>query len=246
LETEPYRMTRRTMFPPAALFCLLSLVLLSFPPASTAQAEHILDFHSDITLQDDTSLEVTETITVFCASGRIRHGIYRDFPTRYSDLFNNRTVVGFTVLSATRDSRPEAFRVQDQFNGERIYLGNPNALVPRGRHVYTVTYITTRQVGFFKGHDELFWNVTGNGWDFSIDHATATVHLPGNIPPAQVSLSGFTGPQGSHESDLTSASQDSGFQFATRHALPQRQGLTVLLKWPKGLIAEPTSAQKME
>ena len=239
-------MIRQPLFPPAALLCLLSSILLFFPTSGAAQSEHIFDFHSDVTLEEDSTLQVTETITVFAANGRIRHGIYRDFPTSYTDRFNNRTVVGFTVLSATRDSRPETFRVQDQFNGKRIYLGNPSALVPRGRHVYIITYTTSRQIGFYKDHDKLFWNVTGNGWDFSIDHATATVHLPGNIPASEVTLTGFTGPQGSLQSDLTSSAQDSGFQFETQHALPAHQGLTVLLEWPKGLIAEPTFAQKME
>lgn len=239
-------MIRRHLLLPAVLVCLVSGILFSFSPRSFAQSEHILDFHSDITLEDDSSLQVTEIITVFAANGRIRHGIYRDFPTRYTDGFNTRYVVGFTMLSATRDSRPEAFRVQDQFNGKRIYLGSPNALVPRGRHVYAITYTTNRQTGFYRDHDELFWNVTGNGWDFAIDHAGATVHLPPSIPPVQVTLSGFTGPQGSRASELTSSAQDSGFQFEAQRALPPHQGLSVLLEWPKGFVAEPTFSQKME
>jgi hypothetical protein len=230
---------------PIRLF-LLCVSVLAFSPHSRAQAEKILDFHSDITLQDDSTLQVTETITVFAAGNQIRHGIFREFPTQYHDFFNNRSVVGFQVLSATRDSAEEQFRVEDFANGKRIYLGSPNAMVPRGRHVYTITYATNRQVGFFKDHDELFWNVTGVGWGFAIQHASATVHLPSAIPSDEVKLSGFTGPQGSRESQLTSTADDSGFQFETIRALGPRQGLTILLTWPKGYIAEPTSAQKLE
>src|SRR5262249_34520953 len=130
--------------------------------------------------------------------------------------------------------------------GKRIYLGDPKALVARGRHVYSITYTTNRQLGFFKDHDELFWNATGNGWDFNIDHATATVHLPTNIPPAQVTLSGFTGPQGSQRRDLTSSTEDASFSFRANQPLGFHQGLSVLLTWPKGLIAEPTTSQKLE
>ena len=227
-----------------ALLLLASFELPIAPGAS--QFEHILDFHSDVTLQDDSSLIVTETITVYCAGQRIRHGIYRDFPTTYKDPFNERYVVGFQMLSATRDSQPEIFRVQDQFNGKRIYLGNPNALVPNGKHVYTITYTTNRQLGFFKDHDELFWNVTGNGWDFVIDHASATVHLPASIPSDAVQLSGFTGPQGSREAKLTTATEDGLYQFTANRSLPPHDGLSVLLTWPKGYIAEPTTSQKLE
>src|SRR6202007_113026 len=230
---------------PIRLF-LLCVSVLAFSPHSRAQAEKILDFHSDITLQDDSTLQVTEVITVIAAGNQIRHGIFREFPTHYRDVFNNRYDVGFQMLSATRDSAEEPFRVEDFTNGKRIYLGSPNTMVPRGRHVYTITYTTNRQLGFFKDHDELFWNVTGVGWSFTIQHASATVHLPSAIPSSEVKLSGFTGPQGSRESDLTSAAEDSGFQFETTRALGPRQGLSVLLMWPKGYIAEPTFAQKLE
>ena len=70
------------------LLCAATAFLAGVP--TDAQSERILDFHSDITLTDDSSLQVRETITVFCAGGRIRHGIYRDFPTRYTDPYNTR------------------------------------------------------------------------------------------------------------------------------------------------------------
>jgi Predicted membrane protein (DUF2207) N-terminal domain len=76
------------------------------------------------------------------------------------------------MLSATRDGSDEPFRVEDYANCKRIYLGSSNAMVPRGRHVYTISYTisytTTRQLGFFPDHHELFWNVTGLGWGIVI------------------------------------------------------------------------------
>ncbi len=209
------------------------------------QTEQILDFHSDITLQDDSSLSVTETITVFATGNQIHHGIYREFPTSYRDNFNNHYVVGFQMLEATRDSTSEPFRVEQYANGKRIYLGDPNELVSRGVHVYTISYTTTRQLGFFKDHDELFWNVTGLGWAFPIQHASATVHLPNVIPVDKVKLSGYTGPKGSFQSNLTARSDDSVFQFSTTRPLGFHEGLTILLKWPKGFVAEPTFSQKL-
>ena len=52
-------------------------------------------------------------------------------------------------------------------------------LLANGEHIYTITYTTSRQLGFFRDHDELFWNATGNGWAFLIEHASATVRLLG-------------------------------------------------------------------
>ena len=109
--------------------------------------EEILDFHSDVTLHDDATLEVTETVTVVSAGSQIRHGIYREFPTRYTDSLNNEYVVGFQMLSATCDSADTPFRVEDYANGKRIYLGDPRYFVQPGRHLYTLTYTTNRQLG---------------------------------------------------------------------------------------------------
>ena len=60
----------------------------------------------------------------------------------------------------------------------RVYLGSANVMLPHGEHTYELVYRTDRQMGFFADHDELYWNVTGNGWDFPIDRATARVVLP--------------------------------------------------------------------
>jgi uncharacterized membrane protein YgcG len=240
--------------PPAIrLFLACSLVLagalscFAQRPQRTRNAdfEQIYDFHSDITLQPDSTLVVTETIDVFAAGLQIRHGIYREFPTSYTDAFNNKYAVGFQMLGATLDGASEHFRVEDYSNGKRIYLGDPGLFVQRGRHVYTLTYTTNRQLGFFKDHDELFWNVTGLGWGFPIQHASATVHLPAAIPTDQVNLSGYTGPQGSREAALTTSTEDSSFQFNAARSFPPRAGLTILLTWPKGYLTEPTVSEKL-
>ena len=70
-------------------------------PFALAQSERILDYHSDIQVEQDGSMLVRETIRVISASYRIRHGIYRDFPTRYSDRLGNHYVIPFTPLAAT-------------------------------------------------------------------------------------------------------------------------------------------------
>jgi uncharacterized membrane protein YgcG len=235
------------MFRRLLIFLTLFGAPLCAPPRGLAQTESILDYHSDITIDPDTSLHVTETITVLANNKQIRHGIYRDFPTTYSDYLGNRYAVGFRLLGATRDGAPETTRLADLSNGQRIYLGQENFLLPAGRHTYTIDYLTTRQLGFFKDHDELFWNVTGNGWGFTIRHASATVHLPAFIPASEVRLSGFTGRQGSEARDLTSATNDDAtFSFAANSPLHPREGLTILLSWPKGFIAEPTVQQKLK
>ena len=227
------------------IFLFLCALLCAM--AAHAQGERILDFHSDIRVQDNATMQVVETIHVVSAGNQIRHGIYRDFPTRYADRLGNHYVVGLDVLGATRDDVREDFRVEDYANGKRIYLGRANFLVSSGEHIYTLSYTTTRQIGFFADHEELFWNVTGNGWIFYMDHVSAKVRLPANIPADQVHLGGYTGPQGSLAQNLTFSRQEDGsYAFAAAGPFRANDGLTILLTWSKGFVAAPTSQEKLQ
>jgi hypothetical protein len=222
-----------------ALACMFLLASIA-----AAQTERINYYISDIKVQDDGTMLVRETIRVVGAGNLIRHGIYRDFPTRYTDRLGNRYVVSFALLAATRNGAPVESRVEDYSNGVRIYLGSKDTLAPVGFQAYSITYTTSDQLGFFKSHDELFWNVTGNGWSFPIDHVFANVHLPQKIPASEVRLDGYTGPKGSKAQNFTSTTApDGSFRFTTQ-ALGPAEGLTILLEWPKGYFHEPTAEEK--
>ncbi|HXZ27859.1 MAG TPA: DUF2207 domain-containing protein, partial [Terriglobales bacterium] len=165
---------------------LVSLSLLLAAAALSAQTleesparEQILSFHSEVTVQAEGALLVRETIRVRALGEQIRHGIYRDFPTDYKDKYSNRYRVRFQFLGALRDGRSEDFRLEDQSNGVRIYLGRSDVLLDPGVYTYTLDYRVERELGFFPGYDELYWNVNGTGWDFPVLAASATVHLPG-------------------------------------------------------------------
>jgi hypothetical protein len=160
------------------LILCLFLIVSFFSPAEAY--EKIISFHSHIKVHEDGSMTVKETIRINSGGDRIRHGIYRDFPVRYSDRAGNRYVVGFAVREVLRDGKPEHYHIDNRSNGKRVYIGRKDALISPGEYVYTLIYTTDHQLGFFKDFDELYWNVTGNGWEFMIDEATAAVELPGD------------------------------------------------------------------
>ena len=151
-------------------------------PAAAAAEERILHYLSDVLVQSDGALDVTETIRVRSEGARIDHGIYRDFPTRYTSRFGAQMRVGFEVVSVKRDGAEEPWHSERQGNGVRVYMGSAETHVPPGEHVYEMRYRTTRQLGFFEDHDELYWNATGNGWLFPIDVAEARIRLPQPVP----------------------------------------------------------------
>jgi len=228
------------------IILILFPLLLSYLPITQAEEqERLLRYHSDLLVYPDGHLRVTETIRVWCQGERIRRGIYRDFPTRYRDLSGHRYNVPFTLLATSRDGRPEPHHLADLSNGVRIYLGDENTLLEPGEYEYTIEYETSRQIGFFDQHDELYWNVTGNGWEFAIEKVSATVALPPLAAANLISWNGFTGPQGSREHNLSMVKQDDGrFYFESSIVLNANEGLTIVLAWPKGIIREPKQVEK--
>jgi len=122
-------------------------------------------------------------------------------------------------------------------NGVRIRIGDADKLLDHGDHRYVIRYRTTRQVGRFADYDELYWNVTGNGWAFPIDVAETRIRLPSAVKFGQRSV--YTGPQGStaRAAEVT-AERPGEIQFRTTSPLGANEGLTVAVAWPKGVVAE--------
>ncbi len=212
--------------------------LLLLIAATSAQAEErIQRFISDVQIQKDSSLGVTETIDVRAEHNRINRGIYRDFPTRYRGRNGSQVRVGFTFRGATMDGMPVHAWTETIPNGVRVLTGT-DEFIPIGDHRYVIRYSTTRQVGRFKDYDELYWNATGTGWDFPIDVAEARIRLPEAVRFGQRAI--YTGAQGSTSSNAQVVEEKPGdILFRTTQPLGPREGLTVAVAFPKGVVAAP-------
>ena len=230
------------------LLAIACLLLAGFATATPARAdERILGYDSLLAVQADGSMEVTETITVRAEGTSIRRGIYRDFPTRYRDRFGNRVVVGFEVLGVERDGRPEPWFTERRRNGVRVNTGNDDLLPTPATYTYSIRYRTNRQLGFFEDHDELYWNVTGLGWEFPIDAVQATVTLPEPVPSGKLQLEAYTGSNKGQGLDYRAASPQPGVAvFRTTRPFGAGENLTIVVGFPKGVIAAPTATQKWQ
>ena len=218
------------------LFSALVWLALVLPAAA---AEVILSYHSDIQVAADGELTVAETITVNAEGRDIRRGIFRDFPLTMEDDEGRTVRVGFDVLSVTRDGEPENWRTESITGGIRIYTGSEDVFLDRGEHTYVITYRTDRQIRYFDDHDELYWNVTGNGWSFRIEQASARVTLPEGARITDTVA--YTGPRGAAETDVTMRVRDNSAVFATTRPLAPNEGLTIVVGIEKGVIAPPSA-----
>jgi len=229
-----------------ALRIFLNLLLASTCALNVAYAEeHILAFDSEVAIAADGSLDVVETIAVQAEGAQIRRGIYRDFPTRYQDRNGLNHSVEFEVVSLLRDGKPEPYFSKAHSNGVRVNFGNDDLLPVPGAFSYVLRYRTRRQIGFFDAHDELYWNATGNGWDFRIERASARIRLPQAVPIAQLRADAYTGPTGSQTNATEVALSDGAARWETRAPLASGEGMTVVLRFPKGIVQAPTQSETL-
>ena len=224
------------------LRALPALLLLA---ATSARAdERIHRFLSDVQIEKDSTLEVTETIDVEVDNVAINHGIYRDFPTRYRRPDGSAMRVGFALEGATLDGLPVPASVSSMDNGVRVKLGDPDKIIAQGEHSFVLRYRTTRQVGRFNDYDELYWNATGNGWQFPIDLAEARIRLPQAVSFGKRTL--YTGAYGSTAANAEIVDEQPGdILVRTTQPLAAFEGLTVAVAFPKGVVGEPAPGSQL-
>jgi uncharacterized membrane protein len=226
-----------------ALILNLSLNLnLIFASPALAQYFTITKYHSDITIQKDSSFIVHETIDV--KFHRPRHGIYREIPFKYRDEFGKTVTTPTTILSVKDESgKPWKYQVKKTGSIINIRIGDPKRFVS-GSQTYVITYEVENAILFLNDHDELYWNVTGNYWKADIVNASADVSLATKEKSKNLWAAGFTGTFGSKASECEHEAYDNRGKFITRKSLPPGEGLTIAFGWDKGLVSPPPSWKK--
>lgn len=228
-------------------FTFFSISAFSLP-----ESDRILSFHSDVKLDKSGLITVTETIKVYNGDGvensennLIQRGIIRSFPTIYRTRRGLNSKVGFKLLKVFRDGEYEAHQIKKGDNGVFIYLGQSHILLDKGIYTYEITYQTDRQMLFHSDKDEFYWNVNGNGWDFTADKVSCTIHFPEEAEIFEYDC--YTGIRGSKEKDckIRTLSSNTVF-FETTKNLKVYEGLTVAAAVKKGVFIYPTVFQKLK
>ena len=214
----------------AALFFLLALAALP------ALAEwRITDFHSTVNIDGHGAATVSERITLLF-DGEY-HGIYRDIPIQYPGPHGTSYAL-FLKITGVSDGSGHSLKYESSIrNGYRhlkIYI--PGAVDTT--KTVEIDYRVPNAVRYFPSYDEFYWNVTGNDWPVPIDHASASVRLPGNAA-GSLRAQAFTGLYGSLSHDATAQVNGSDVQSETTDPLPMRGGLTLDIYIPKGILQQP-------
>jgi hypothetical protein len=227
---------------------LAALLALLDPSAADAQRElRIRSFDALLEVRSDGSLDVTETLRV--AFRGEWNGILRDVSVQHATAEGWRRRLSISDLRATDAAGAplESWRESGEDGARRLRIRVPGAR--DAERTVVVHYRVGGALRHFFGetaeenYDELYWNVTGNGWEIPIDAVTARVVLPPGAAPHQEAA--YTGYAGSTVGEATVTRSADGVGFATTRGLAPGEGLTVAVGWPPGAVtARPTEGAR--
>lgn len=147
---------------------------------SSSSAEVIRSFTTDIVINEDSSLFVSEEI-VYDFEGAQKHGIYRNVKDTHSQeasAWYKDRYIDLKLISVTRNGAPEPYLIQD-YDGLSIRIGDANKTIA-GQHTYKITYRVDGALAHYEnGTTELYWNVTGDEWPARIEKVVAQVRAGG-------------------------------------------------------------------
>lgn len=219
---------------PQALFC-------PGPLCDESGPERILSFDVQAAINLDGSMNVTERIRILTHGELLQHGIYRTLPLLWNRHDGNRVQARYQVLQVLRDGQAEFYQSQADDNLLRVNIGTPENRLPPGVHDYEIHYQVINPFSRYKSGDELYWNVTGNDWPFTIDFARFSLSLPEaggiDVPsehdPRIGGVDYYTGGNKNRGGDAEILYDDS---VVTTAPLPPFHGLTVVYTWPRSVL----------
>lgn len=214
--------------------CIFGLLLFTAAFVRAARAEQISLFAADISIAKDGSVTVAENIT-YDFGNLERHGIFRTIPIKYERNGGTYKLRISNVDVTNGEGTDIPFTLSYPGDNLEIKIGDPDRTIT-GVRVYRIQYTAKRAINFFPDHDELYWNVTGEGWNVPILAAKALVSLEG---AEDVRAACFIGPRGS-TAPCNMSRAASLAAFDAGKTVSPGEGLTVVYGFPKGLVPEPT------
>ena len=226
-----------------SLFVAVLAAALFFPAASalTTKELRIQDFHSDVIVMPDGSVDVTEKIQVhFLGSGW--HGLYRSIPVEYVTPQGFNYSLFLTVKQITdATGRSLKFDSSRERHYRKLKIYIPDA--DNSTQTISIEYTVSDALRFPEDHDEFYWNVTGDEWTAPIQAASARIVLP--VGTTNIRGNVFTGGYGSRAQDADVEIAGNGVEFRTREPLRIHEGLTVGVAFDKGFVHEPTALDRV-
>lgn len=227
------------------IFSLIALICLTILPRF-AVAEIINDFETKITINQDSSIIVEETI--FYDFGAIqKHGIYRTIPFKYQARGGNYKLEIDVLSVKDLNGKNWPYTTKKTGNDFEIKIGDADQMV-NAQKIYVISYRVGGALNYFQDHDELFWNITGNNWPVEIENSGAKIFLKtSEIKSSDFKTACYAGLLGSSDQSLCrlKKTEANTLSYVMMDKLSAGEGWSVVIGWPKGLVHQPTTIEKI-
>ena len=216
------------------LLAAAALLLLGLAGA----VEQIEDYSVQIRLEAGSVLEIEEDLLARSEQTAIRHGIYRDLLKKPAAAWGaaDRVRIEYEIEQVAIDERPVPWKAVAHSQGWRIYIGDPDRLLPPGLHKFTLRYKARYAVVTVGKRARLDWNLTGNDWRFPIRRFRLHLYLPPKLPAEALAARVYYGPLGSSEGLPLETLDRHTLGFYYPQPLPPGSGLTLQAEWPAELL----------
>jgi len=224
------------------LLCAFVFVLSFFFSASSAlaQSDYIIeDFESEIVINRDTSVNVTETITA--KFPYYKHGIVRVLPAVYSHGGKSINSHLKVISVSDEDGNGYNYTTERLNQSIRLKIGDLDKTIT-GSHVYKIEYKLTGIILSYDGIPELYWNVTGHEWDTQIANSSAVVKTQYAKPVQAVC---YTGVPGAKDSDCEKLTFEDRAEFSTLEINPGADFSVYVKLDPDNQLIFPAGSQKV-
>lgn len=220
---------------------LIFIALMSMLYHPNVLAEEISSFNTIVNIQSSGVLHVDEQIN-YDFENISRHGIYRNIPFTKTNTQGKKYEMNISNISVVDPlDIPYTHSVATEGEEKKIKIGDNDKTIS-GKHEYHINYDVAGALTYFSDHDELYWNITGNGWDYPIQKATARISLPSSVPEKDIKVACYTG--AAQSKDMACLHEYAGgvVKVTSQTSLQAGEGLTVVVGFPKGIVAvlEPT------
>lgn len=224
------------------LFSLALLLICQSPALARDKISdwYIKDLQAEITVNKDSSLDITENILADCGNLPDKHGIFRVLPKNYKTKTGN-FILPLELISITdKAGNNLKYSISNDKDTVTYKIGDADVFV-QGENFYQIKYrvknaLRTENTNF----DELYWNVLGTYWDLEIDKFTAQINFPLEINQNNTTLYFYTGELSSKKSDLITSTWigDNVLKIENNRPILKKDGITLSASFPKN-IATP-------
>ncbi|UUE57204.1 DUF2207 domain-containing protein [Pectobacterium aroidearum] len=211
--------------------------------------ERILLFDSQAHFQTDGSMLVDETIQVQSTGEQIKRGIFRTLPVVWHRQDGSTFRLAYQIKQVLREGEPERYSIDDTGEQIKILIGSADRQLQPGVHRYRIQYQVSNHFSRFPDWDELYWNVTGNGWSYPINQVRFRLNLPDQAAFLSTrgkdtrlqSIDVYTGLVG-RKGDNARILADGSIE--TLAPLHPGEGVTVAYTWPRSILASASAPQE--